>query len=285
MRKATPLLLSLLAVSSVTWAAELRPPGTVTAGAGFLIASSGNGRATFYLIGPGRVVKRDVTLGQEILVKPDEAKDAGRYLAIVCGPDGCTPAAFYVAAGQPQRVSFMLHPSRVPVLARGAIHATAFVFDKYRNPVLTPVAVDFRVTSKTGSPSSHRAETTRGAAWIQMDSTPREGPVKVTAAVGATAETRIVQQVASEACNLRIKATRNAKGVAIETNPVRDCSGNMVPDGTVVSFTATSDNGKTTVDAPIKKGIARTELPIAGSARISVASGVVTGNEISIGGT
>jgi hypothetical protein len=278
------MLLAALALPGFSHAADLRPPADITAGTGFTIASSGSGRATFYLIGPGSVVKHEIALGEEITVKPDEAKDAGRYMAIVCGADGCTHSGFDVHAAQPQHVSFMLHPSRVPVSARGATHATAFVFDKYFNPVFTPVRIEFRIVPKSGAPFSRTVETTRGASWIQMDSTPREGPVKVTAAVGQTAETRIVQQVASEACNLRIKATRSPKGVLIETDPVRDCSGNMVPDGTVVSFTSTDHKGKTTVDAPIKKGIARTELPVSGSARISVASGVVTGNEISLGG-
>ena len=284
MWKILRVFLSVFTISLLSYAVGLRPPAEATAGTGFLIASSGSGRATFYLIGPGSAAKSEVDLGQKILVKPDDARAAGRYLAIVCSSKGCAHAAFYVAAAAPQRVSFMIHPSRVPVSARDAIHAAAFVFDKFYNPILTPVGVDFYVTPKSGPPFSRRAETIRGSTWIQLDSTPREGTVKVTAAVGKIEETRIVQQVASEACNLRIKATRNAKGVAIETDPVRDCSGNMVPDGTVVSFTAMDDKGKSTVDTPIKKGIARTVLPVSGNARISVASGVVTGNEISLGG-
>lgn len=68
----------------------------------------------------------------------------------------------------------------------------------------------------------------------------------------------------------------------METDPVKDCRGNAVPDGTVVSFTAVDGNGKTTVDAPIKKGVARAELPLTGNATISVASGVVIGNEIKL---
>src|SRR5581483_5730398 len=109
-------------------------------------------------------------------------------------------------------------------------------------------------------------------------------PVKVIATVQSATEPRVIQQVASDACHLRIKATRTTKGVLVETDPVRDCSGNAIPDGTIVSFTSTDAKGKTTVDAPIKKGIARAELPVAGTARISVASGVVIGNEITVGG-
>jgi hypothetical protein len=38
------------------------------------------------------------------------------------------------------------------------------------------------------------------------------------------------------------------------------------------------------VDVPIKKGIARVEMPVAGEAHITVASGVVTGNELNVSG-
>jgi hypothetical protein len=250
-------------------AAELHPPAQVTAGTGFAIASGGSGEATFYLIGPSHVVKRKVQLGQEIAI------DAA---------NGCKGAAFYVVAAQPERLSFLLHPSRVPVSARDAINATAFVFDKYRNLVLHPVAVDFRIVPKNGSESTRQVRSTRGVAFMRMSPTPKEGPVKVIASVGTASEPRIIQQVASDACNLRIKATRTGKGVLVETDPVRDCSGNPLPDGTIVSFTQVDAKGKTTVDAPIKKGIARTEMPVSGSARISVACGVVMGNEISLGG-
>src|SRR5262249_1766936 len=66
----------------------------------------------------------------------------------------------------------------------------------------------------------------------------------------------------------------------VQTDPVRDCSGNPVPDGTVVSFTKMDSGGKTTVDVPVKRGVARVELPVKGNARVFAASGVVTGNEL-----
>jgi len=61
---------------------------------------------------------------------------------------------------------------------------------------------------------------------------------------------------------------------------VRDCSGNPVPDGTVVTFTESYRGMETTVDVPIKRGVARTELPSNNGAVISVATGVVLGNTI-----
>lgn len=283
MLRLTTYCVSLLALALAAYG-ELHPPAQVTAGNGFAISSTGQGDATFYLIGPGHVAKRQVKLGQAIAVDPTEVKKAGRYLAIACGSGGCSSAALYVMAAEPDKISFLLHPSRVPVKASDAINATAFVFDKFHNLVLTPVTVNFKVIPKTGPSFSRPVKATHGAAWMRMASTPKEGPVKVIAEVAKASEPRIIQQVASDACNLRIKASRTAKGVLVETDPVRDCSGNAVPDGTIVSFTEIDAQGKTTVDAPIKKGIARTELPVSGSAKISVASGVVMGNEISLGG-
>jgi hypothetical protein len=275
------LSLSLL-LGLAAHAADLNPPAQVTAGTAFSMAGTGSG--TFYLIGPSHVLKRELKSGQEIRIEADDVRTASRYLAIACVSHNCSSASFYVVPAEADRLSFLLHPSRVPVAAGDAINATAFVFDKFRNLILKPVPVAFHVTPKTGPSFTKKVASARGAAWMKMASTPKEGPVKVTATVDSAAEPRIIQQVASDACNLRIRASRTAKGVLIETEPVRDCSGNPVPDGTIVSFTAVDSKGKTTVDAPIKKGIARTELPLSGSVRVSVASGVVIGNEITVGG-
>jgi hypothetical protein len=42
--------------------------------------------------------------------------------------------------------------------------------------------------------------------------------------------------------------------------------------------------GRSTVDTPLKKGVANAQFTLSGRARISVACGVVLGNEVSIGG-
>jgi hypothetical protein len=51
-----------------------------------------------------------------------------------------------------------------------------------------------------------------------------------------------------------------------------------------VTFTSVDENGRSTVDARIKRGIAQAELPASQQATISVAAGVVIGNEIRWGG-
>lgn len=279
---------SVLAASA--YAAEMRVPATVQAGQPFSISLQGSGQATFYLVGPSQVVKSTVTLGADLQVEGNDVRAAGRYRAILCD-SSCTSSNFEVTAAQPAHLSFFLHPSRVPVSSPGSIDASAFVFDQYFNLVLNPTVVDFRITPASGAGLSRNVSTKNGVTWLHLDSTAHEGPVRVTAALAdKTASTdkieeaRVIQQVAAEACTLRMKATTNGDKVTVETDPVRDCSGNALPDGTVVSFTLLDKSGKSSVDTPIKKGIARTEFNVRGPAQISVACGVVLGNELAVGG-
>lgn len=265
-------------------AAELTVPKQVKAGTEFSIPTSGGGEATFYLLGPGRASKRQVQLGSAIAIPEDEVRIAGHYVATLCGA-GCDSADFYVTAGEPADVSFLVHPSRVPVARNEAISAVAFVFDKFHNLVVQPTKVSFGIAEQGAGTTTRPVNTSNGVAWMRMPSTKKGGPVKVLAAMGQATEIRVVQQVPSDACNLRIKAARSGRFISVETDPVRDCSGNPVPDGTVVSFTKVDASGKTTVDAPIKRGVAKAQMPASGSATISVASGVAIGNELRIGGT
>ena len=271
MRAYLPVLLFslVLGITAKARAAELHPPAQITAGTGFSIPSTGTGEATFYLIGPAQVSKRQVNLDGSIAVQGEEIENAGQYTAIVCVSGECNSAHFEVRPDEASRVSLLVHPSRVPVAASNAISAVAFIFDKFHNMILSSQTVQFKVTPRDGTEISTTRPTENGIAWIRLTS---------------ATEVRVVQQVASEACNLRIKASWISRQLWVETDPVRDCSGNSVPDGTVVSFTKLDASGKTTVDAPIKRGVARVRMPVEGRARISVASGVVTGNELQLAG-
>ena len=81
-----------------------------------------------------------------------------------------------------------------------------------------------------------------------------------------------------------MKAEPSKNGITVTTDPIKDCAGNAVPDGTIVTFSETDPSGRSTVDARIKKGYAEAELPNVPGATITVASGVVLGNEIHWGG-
>ncbi|HZW80647.1 MAG TPA: hypothetical protein VFF50_09260 [Candidatus Deferrimicrobiaceae bacterium] len=272
---------------AATWAGlcsaqDLRVPGSASAGAETTVSTTGSGKATFYLVGPGASRKSDVTLGEDIHLSAQDMQTAGRYLAILCA-DTCHSSAFYVSAGKPASLSFIVHPSRVPVALNDAVSGVAFPFDQYRNLVLTPVNVNFQLTAKDTSLFSRAVRTQNGIAWFRTTSGKSAGPVRITASLDDLTAQRALQQVASDPCNLRITGQRTKIGILVQTEPVHDCAGNVLPDGTIVTFTATGQDGKDTVDAPIKQGIARAQMDSAGATTISAASGVVMGNEIRVG--
>ena len=96
-----------------------------------------------------------------------------------------------------------------------------------------------------------------GVAYAKFNSSKKEGPAEFVASSGGASVRRVVQEVASDPCNIRMRAQPDAKGILVQTDPIRDCAGNPVPDGTIVTFTSTDANGKSTVDARIKRGVAQ----------------------------
>lgn len=272
------------AMSLVANALDVHAPSTVIAGQGLTVSLEGSGSAMLYLVGPDHIVKHNVNLGNDVQINSNDVETAGRYKIIVCA-DSCASAAFEVKAAQAANLSFFLHPSRVPVSSPESINGFAFVFDKYFNLVLAPVTVDFKINAAGGPPALHKTSSRNGVAWLTMGSTPRGGPVQVAAEIGDTKEARVLQQVAAEACGLRMNASESRGIVNIETAPVRDCSGNPLPDGTIVSFTKVDASGRSTVDVPIKKDVARAQFTVSGPARVSIACGVVLGNELNVKGS
>jgi hypothetical protein len=288
------LLYALLAIAACLLAdaaargQQLRVPERVPAGTALNLQTSGSGDATFFLIGPASASKRDVKLGEPIALRPEELRTAGRYAAILRSGGDSQSATFYVEPGQPTSVSFIARPSRVPTARPKVVAGVAFVFDDYKNLVLQPTNVSFELAVPDG-PAAKRVEPTKnGIAWTELDSAKKAGAAQFTANVGSASVRRVVQQVASDPCNLRFHIQQGARQmkdtIVVETDPVRDCSGNPVPDGTIVTFTETESGSRSTVDARIKRGIARAELPNSPNAEITVASGVVAGNEMHWGG-
>lgn len=261
---------------------DVRLPASATAGDEAAISTSGSGKATFYLVGPGIARKSDVSLGEEIRIPGQDLRNAGDYLALVCS-DTCHGGTFYVTAAKPANIIFLVHPSRVPVGLSDAVSGVAFPFDPFKNLVLTPVTINFQLMAGDKPLFARPIRTQNGVAWFRTASGKAAGLVQANASLDDLAAKRVVQQVASEPCNLRITGQRIPIGVLVQTEPVHDCAGNVVPDGTIVTFSATEKNGKSTVDAPVKKGIARAQIEATGETVVSVASGVVMGNELRIG--
>jgi hypothetical protein len=272
-------LICVVCWAAVSSAQEILVPTTAIAGEDATISTTGSGKSAFYLQGPGVSRKTEVTLGESIPVPAKDVQNAGSYLAILCS-DTCRSGTFFVAPAKPASLAFLVHPSRVPVALSDAVSGTVFTFDQFRNLVLTPKTITFQLTGGNAPLLSRSVHTQNGAAWFRTTSGKSAGALQVVAAMDDVSTRRVVQQVAAEPCNLRIQAHPSPGGIFVQTDPVHDCAGNTLPDGTIVTFTASAAHGKSTVDAPIKQGVARAQMAASGATVVSAASGVVMGNEL-----
>jgi len=261
--------------------ATLHFPGIVEAGTAVSLPTTGSGSATCYVVGPGGAIRRAIPLGTSLSFSAEELQNAGSYAVFLVTSSGTQTAQFnVVSSARTASISFLAKPSRVPVNLSDGLSGVAYLFDLFRNLVLQPEQVTFDLADSNGRNQAHTATTRNGVAWVRVNSAGKAGAGQFQAMSGNAREKRVIQQVAGDACSLRMHASANGKRVVLETDPVRDCSGNPVPDGTVVSFTLSYPGGQSTVEVPLKRGVARTEMAARSGAVISVASGVVMGNEI-----
>jgi len=273
------LLLAAMPVA-LAQSGSLRLPKTVEAGSAFSIESTGSGEAVLYIVGPGQVLKRKIRLGEATFFAPGDLHNAGHYLAVIVADSSTQNGAFDVTAHEPAALSFLAKPSRVAVDLRDGISGVVYVFDTFQNLVLAPTQVSFQLSGAAGAEQTRTVLSRNGVAWTKMNSAAKEGSGQFAAQVGSVTAERVIQQVPGDPCGLRISARPSGQRLTVQTDPVRDCSGNLVPDGTVVTFTETYNGGESTVDAPLKQGVARADLPAYSGVTISVATGVVLGNEI-----
>jgi hypothetical protein len=266
---------------------DLQLPKTLRAGEPLSISTRGSGSAVLYVVGLGQVVKRPLQLGNVIVFQSGELHSAGHYVAVLLGPSSRRSAAFdVIPATRPKYISFWARPSRVPVNRMDGISGVAYLFDAFRNLMMDPTQVTFLLSNTPGAGQERTVTAWDGVAWVRMNSAAKAGTAEFSASADGVREKRILQLVPGDPCGLKMKASRSGQRVDVETEPVRDCSGNPVPDGTVITFTESYQGAESTVDAPLKRGIARTQMPAHAGAVLSVASGVVMGNEIRLqGGT
>ncbi|HEY1576128.1 MAG TPA: hypothetical protein VGF82_03540 [Terracidiphilus sp.] len=262
-------------------AQSMNLPRQVEAGSAFSIQTAGSGKAVLYIVGFGQVLRQEVDLGQTTSFAPGILHNAGQYMAVLVSGSSTDNGTFFVTpANQVSNLSFLAKPSRLPVSLHDGISGAVYVFDAYQNLVHTPTQVSFQLSGASGVAQTRTVMTRNGSAWTQMDSAAKEGAAQFTAHVGDISSTRIIQQVPGDPCGLKMSAEPSGREIKLTTEPLRDCSGNAVPDGTVVTFTESYDGRQTTVDVPLKRGIAQAELPAYNGAKISAATGVVLGNEI-----
>jgi hypothetical protein len=280
LRSAPAIAICCLSLATALAAQTVTVPATIEAGNAFRVTTTGSGQAKLYIAGPEQVLKRDVQLGESMEIPAGSLYNAGHYIVVVSGASSSTAEFDVLPAAQPASVSFLARPSRLQAGLHNGITGAAYVFDTYGNLVLAPQQVSFELTSPNGAQQKREVQTHQGAAWIAMDSTTQQGADKFVARVGDIASTRIVTQVPGDPCGLKMNVHPAGQVLQLETDPVKDCSGNAVPDGTIVTFTETYNGDKSTVDVPLKRGVAKVEMPAVRGAIITVASGVALGNQV-----
>ena len=259
----------------------LRLPKSIEAGSAFSIQNAGGGEATLYIIGPGQVLKRDVKAGGAADFPAKSLYNAGHYVVVLDQAAGTKTGSLDVSpASAPDKLSFLANPLRLPVGVRHGISGAVYVFDVYGNLITAPASVSFELSSPSGAVQKDVVTTDAGRAWTEMDSTSQQGNSKFVARVGEVTSERIVRQVPGDPCALKMKAQQSGQKLDLQTDPLHDCSGNAVPDGTIVTFTETYPGGQSTVDVPLKRDVAEVKMPIHHGATFTVASGVVLGNQI-----
>jgi len=278
--KAVLVSVLLAAALAAAQTSRVEFPRSIAAGDALSLSTTGNGKATLYIVGPGQALRRDLQLGDKVAFGVDEIHNAGHYIVVLAGPSFSETAELDVTARQPSALSFLAKPSRLPVDRPDGISGVVYVFDPFQNLVVQPTNVSFELSESAGPTRSRTVSTRDGLAWVRMDSAPKAGAAQFLARVGDLTEKRIVQQVPAEPCNLRMNAHRSGNRIELETDPLRDCRGNAVPDGTIVTFKETYQGTESTVDVPLKRGVAKTNMPVYEGGLISVATGVVMGNEI-----
>lgn len=276
----------VLGIAPLAMAQGLILPPAVVAGSAFSVPTNGSGKASLYIVGPGQALRRDVQAGQPAVVDAGQLVAAGHYVVIVTDERGTSTGQIdVIPAIKPATLGFLAKPSRLPVGLHNGISGAVYVFDAYHNLILTPMSASLELSLANGGGQVRTVNTRNGLAWATMDSASKEGSARFVARVGDVTSTRVIQEVPGDPCGISISARPNGTKVEVQTAPVRDCSGNAVPDGTVVTFLETYNNSQSAVDVPLKQGIAKVDLPSHPGAKISVASGVVAGNEISWAGS
>lgn len=273
----------VVAMSHPSFAAgeKMGLPKTIEAGSSLSIQMPGSGNAILFIVGTGQILKRDVQLGQTVFFAAGSLCNAGHYLVVLQGGSLTeTESLDVVPASKPASLSFLAKPSRLPVGQRSAITGAVYVFDAYHNLISDPMPLSFELSSPTGTVQKRNVVTRYGAAWTAMDSTGEQGVDRFVARVGEVTSTRVVGQVPGDPCGLKMNAEESGKQIHLVTDAVRDCNGNAVPDGTIVTFTETFNGSQSTIDEPLKHGIAQVTISAHAGAMLSVASGVVMGNQI-----
>ena len=192
-------------------------------------------------VGPGTAIKRKVQLGQDVQLSADELEKC-RPLYDLAGSARQRDILRHRGAGQLDRFSGAAFARACGYAQRYQRHSICV--RQVSEPGLQPQPVKFElnVNGQTSAAPRRRKAASRTPSWIRRR---KEGPAQFVASSGTVSIRRVVQEVASDPCNIRMRA-RSATRTAswCRPIPIRDCAGNPVPDGTIVTFTSTGSTGQ-----------------------------------------
>jgi adhesin/invasin len=174
--------------------------------------------------------------------------------------------------GPPVNLALAAAPSTLPVGNLSALTAT--VTDQFGNPVVDGVVASF--TTSLGALSNNSATTVNGVATATLSST-LPGTAVVTATVGSLSATALVTFTPGAPANLSLIAAPGAlqvSNLSALTVTVTDQFGNLVADGTPVSFSTNLGVATPTVAATVN-GVATAVLSstVAGLATVTATVG------------
>jgi hypothetical protein len=134
-RAAAVWVLGSMAMAAVPFAAaqsaNMTLPESVIAGSAFSIPTSGSGKATLYIVGPGQALRRDLMKGESASFPAGTLYNAGHYVAILTGETSTDTGEFDVApAPRAEALGFLAQPSRLPVDTPKGISGTIYVFEQ-----------------------------------------------------------------------------------------------------------------------------------------------------------
>lgn len=144
--------------------------------------------------------------------------------------------------------------------------------DAFGNPLPDGTQADVHAAYSDGSTEALDATFKAGIASSVLRATTRAGRVSITADVkGRSGPANVVDQVAGRPARFEVKTTGASTDVdqfyadgftpyEISTTELLDPFGNVMPDGLVVTFSATSADGITTASATVQGGYATTTL-------------------------
>ena len=146
--------------------------------------------------------------------------------------------------------------------------ASVVPFDRFGNPVVDGTGVEIRVLHADDRLEDRRTAVAHGVAWSRIYSHTRAGRDSVVArTVGAHGPEAELLEVAGRPMPFGLRADLRdspADGqhlVGLSTNPLRDRYGNMLPDGTLVTFGALLPDGtRESIPAYTVDGVAAVPL-------------------------